>query len=114
LTVQSGDGRVSQGTKTLTTTAPGIYAADGLAAALTVTADASGDQSTVVLVSADLSGTLVTVPINLDPPTNAVYLILYGTGIWGATLSQVSVQVGGKTLPPVYLGSGQRSVALFP
>jgi uncharacterized protein (TIGR03437 family) len=105
LTVQSGDGTISQGILTLTTTAPGIYAANGLAAALAVTATAAGTQTTTVLVTANPAGNLVTTPISLDPPGNTVYLILYGTGIRGAALSQVSVQIGGQSLAPAYAGA---------
>jgi len=104
LTVESGDGTISQGAVALTATAPGIYAANGLAAALSVTATASGTQTTTVLVTANSAGNLVTTPIGLDPPSNTVYLILYGTGIRGAAQSQVSVQIGGKTIAPAYAG----------
>jgi uncharacterized protein (TIGR03437 family) len=102
LTVESGDGTMSQGALTLTATAPGIYAANGLAAALSVTATAAGTQTTTVLVTANSAGNLVTAPISLDPPSNTVYLVLYGTGIRGAPLSQVSVQIAGKTFTPAY------------
>jgi uncharacterized protein (TIGR03437 family) len=104
LTVESGDGTMSQGALTLTATAPGVYAASGLAAALSVTATPAGTQTTTVLVTANSAGNLVTTPINLDPPSNTVYLILYGTGIRGAALSQVSVQIAGKTIAPAYAG----------
>jgi uncharacterized protein (TIGR03437 family) len=102
LTAQSGDGTISRGGLTLSAVAPGIYAANGLAAALAVTADVNGNQTTTVLVTANASGTLVTAPISLDPPSNSVFLILYGTGIRGAALSQVSVQVAGQNLAPAY------------
>jgi uncharacterized protein (TIGR03437 family) len=102
--VESGDGTMSQGALTLTATAPGVYAASGLAAALSVTATPAGTQTTTVLVTANSAGNLVTTPINLDPPSNTVYLILYGTGIRGAALSQVSVQIAGKTIAPAYAG----------
>ena len=69
-----------------------------------MTATAAGTQTTSVLVTADSAGNLVTTPISLDPPSNTVYLILYGTGIRGATLSQVSVQIAGKTFTPAYAG----------
>lgn len=104
LTVESGDGTVSQGALLLTTTAPGLYAADGLAAALTVTVNAAGAQTTTVLVHADSTGALVTTPIQLGPTAGTVYLVLYGTGIRAAPLSQVSVQVAGESLKPVYAG----------
>ena len=105
LTAVSGDGTTSQGTVTLTATAPGVYGANGLAAALSVTATASGTQTTTVLLTANAAGSLVTTPISLDPPSNTVYLILYGTGIRGAALSQVSVQIAGTTLAPAYAGA---------
>jgi uncharacterized protein (TIGR03437 family) len=64
LTVQNGDGTTSQGTLTLTATGPGIYVANGLAAALSVTATASGTQTTTVLVAPNATGTLVTIPMS--------------------------------------------------
>jgi uncharacterized protein (TIGR03437 family) len=67
LTVQSSDGRASEGNLTLTATGPGIYAANGLAAALSVAVDAAGNQTTTVLVSANSAGNLVTAPINVSP-----------------------------------------------
>jgi uncharacterized protein (TIGR03437 family) len=106
VTVQSGDGTISQGALALTAVAPGIYTANGtLAAALSLTATPGGTQTTTVLVSANSAGTLVTAPISLDPPSNSVFLILYGTGIRGAPLSQVSAQVAGQTLTPAYAGA---------
>jgi uncharacterized protein (TIGR03437 family) len=106
LTVKSGDGTVSSGSLTLVTAAPGIYAASGLAAALLATANADGSNQMVTpLVSVNSSNALVTAPINLDPPGKLVFLELYGTGISGAPMSQVTVQVGGQTLTPSYAGA---------
>ena len=79
------------------TVAPGIYSANGvLAAALLVTEDAAGNQST---------GVLVTASIVLAPSPNVAVLILHRTGIRGAALSQVSVKVAGLTLVPAYAGA---------
>jgi uncharacterized protein (TIGR03437 family) len=51
------------------------------------------------------SGALVAAPIQIEAPPGSTYLILYGTGIRGAALSQVSVQIGSTTLTPVYAGA---------
>jgi uncharacterized protein (TIGR03437 family) len=46
----------------------------------------------------------VTTPIDLGPPSDRVYLILYGTGMRGPDAGYI-VQVGSITLSPEYVGS---------
>ncbi|HUB81716.1 MAG TPA: hypothetical protein VMB03_23115 [Bryobacteraceae bacterium] len=70
-----------------------------------MTASAAGSQTTTVLVTANAVGTLVTTPISLDPSTNSVYLVLYGTGIRAAPLPQVTVQIADQSLTPAYAGA---------
>ena len=73
--------------------------ADGLAAAYVVSVS-SGVQTTSNIFTIQ-KGALAAAPISLTP--DAVYLILYGTGIRGAG-SAVTVNVQGLTLPVTYAG----------
>jgi len=103
ISVKSGDGTVTAGNLNLVSVAPGLYSADGrLASALVVRADQAGHQTAAVLVVLDSNNKLVTTPINLDPPTDVVFLELYGTGIRNAPISDVTLNVGGKLLTPAY------------
>ncbi len=47
----------------------------------------------------------VAVPIDLDPATDKVYLILFGTGLRGAAQGQVAVTVGGAAIAPAFAGA---------
>jgi uncharacterized protein (TIGR03437 family) len=108
LVIRSGDGVVSVSNVTLADTAPGVYTVDGnLAAANVVTSDAAGNVTFGNAAQTDPSNPnrLIPAPINLDPPSGSVYLILYGTGIRHANPGDVSVQIGNVTLQPAYAGA---------
>ena len=53
-----------------------------------------------------LSGnSIVPLPVDLGPPAQTVFLVLYGTGISGrSSLANVSVSIGDFTLPVAYAG----------
>ena len=51
-------------------------------------------------------------PIPLNPATDQVYLVLYGTGIRGAPLSAVSVMVPGSSAPVQFAGAQQTYMGL--
>jgi uncharacterized protein (TIGR03437 family) len=52
-----------------------------------------------------VNGAIVPLPVSLGPPAQQVFLVLYGTGISGrSSLSNVSVSIGGLSLPAVYAG----------
>ena len=98
---------------TLATVAPALFTANqsgaGVAAAQVFHVHANGS-TTIDAAIAQCpggAGSCVPVPIDLGPPTDQVYLILYATGIRHRTpsLADVSVAVGGATLPPLYAGS---------
>ena len=52
-------------------------------------------------------------PIDLDPPTDSVFLVLYATGVRGrSNLLQASANIGGVTLPVDYAGPQGNFVGL--
>ncbi len=88
--------------------APGLFSADasgrGAAASVVLRVRADGSQSYEPVARWD--GTrYATVPIDLGPATDQVFLILYGTGFrYRTTLSTVSVRIGGIDSPVLYAG----------
>ena len=106
LTITSGDGTASAGTVTVAAAAPGLFPLNlaGLVAANVTTlttagAQVSGNDFQVV------NGAVVALPVNLGPPAQLVFLVLYGTGIAGrSSLANVSVSIGGLSLPVAYAG----------
>jgi uncharacterized protein (TIGR03437 family) len=106
ITITSGDGTASAGTVTVAAAAPGLFPLNlaGLVAANVTTlttagAQVSGNDFQVV------NGAVVALPVNLGPPAQLVFLVLYGTGIAGrSSLANVSVSIGGLSLPVAYAG----------
>ena len=72
---------------------PGLFSANasgqGVAAALTTRVDAGGSQSTEAIFECGPSLCLPT-PVDLGPESDQVFLLLFGTGIRGAS-SQLAV-----------------------
>jgi uncharacterized protein (TIGR03437 family) len=107
ITVASADGNESAGTVAIVPVAPGLFVLNsaGLAAANVLTVQANG-----VLVTGNdfqiVNGTIVALPINLGPPAQQVYLVLYGTGIANrSSIANVTVSVGGLSLPVAFAGA---------
>jgi uncharacterized protein (TIGR03437 family) len=108
LTIASGDGTVSQGVLLVAQVAPGIYSANangqGVAAADVVTEHADQSQ-TITQAYTCGSGECEAQPISLGQAGDTVYLVLFGTGLrHKSSLSAVTVQVGNRSLPAVYVG----------
>jgi uncharacterized protein (TIGR03437 family) len=106
--VHSGDGTTSSGTVQIASVAPGLYTVNsaGLAAAYAEHYSASGtltSQQNVAEVNS--SNQVVASPISLDPQGSQVYLLLFGTGLRHAALSDVTVTVGSTVLQPAYSGA---------
>lgn len=88
--------------------APGLFAAtaDGLAAANLLRISESGVQTVEPVVELNAAGQVVAKPIDLGPPTDQVFLLLYGTGIRGrGTTPNTTVTVGGATQTVQYTGA---------
>jgi uncharacterized protein (TIGR03437 family) len=92
---------------TVAPVAPGIFSPDGhLAAALALQVSNQGQQSYSLTFQYNASSSSYSaVPIDLGTSSDTTYLVLYGTGIRGAPLSRVSLQVGGVTIAPAYAGA---------
>lgn len=106
ITIASGDGTTSAGTVAIAVVAPGLFVANpaGLVAANVITVAAGGAQ-TLGSTSQVVNGAVVPLPVNLGPPAQQVFLVLYATGVAGrSSLANVSVSVGGLSLPVAYVG----------
>ncbi len=106
ITIASGDGTKSVGTVKVAAVAPGLFVVNsaGLVAANVITIVAGGAQvfSSCFQV---VNGAIVPLPVNLGPPAQQVFLVLFGTGISGrSSLANVSVEIGGLSLPVAYAG----------
>ncbi|MBS1806764.1 MAG: hypothetical protein JST84_01065 [Acidobacteria bacterium] len=98
VTVKSGDGKTSYATANVTTGAFSLFTADamgntgsGVPAAYIQRVRANGSQSIEPIGSFD--GTKwVTVPIDLGPESDQVFLVLFGTGIraWNNSLNPIT------------------------
>lgn len=83
---------------TVSTVAPGVFTEPGtnsLAAAGILRVHQDLSQTPGLAIQCSGQGPCTPLPISLDPSTDQVYLILYGTGLRAAPQSQVSVTIGG-------------------
>jgi uncharacterized protein (TIGR03437 family) len=91
------------------TVAPSLFTvnADGLAAANAVRVSENGDQTFEPIYQTDQNGNITALPIDLGSDTDAVYLVLYGTGIRNVgRFSAASATIGGRFEAPLgYLGA---------
>jgi uncharacterized protein (TIGR03437 family) len=114
----AGDGRVSTGTIQVVRVAPKLFTLDtsgrGLAAAEALRVGADGKQSSEPVARLDPSqNKWVSVPIDLGPPSDTVFLILYGTGVrFRSSLSAVQAIIGGEALNVDYAGRHSSLVGL--
>jgi len=110
LTIAAASGGV-QSTVMLATVAPGLFSANGdgkgPAAAEVVTNHADGTQTLGYSYNYPCApGTCTAAPIKLGAPGDQTALVLFGTGIRNrAALSDVTVQIGGQSLPAAYAGA---------
>lgn len=91
----------------LTTATPGVFAANangrGVAAAFALRVAADGTQTTEPVFELSESGdSFVPAPIDLGPEGEEVYLILFGTGLRGA--SSVRALAGDGAIPTLFFG----------
>ncbi len=106
VTVTSGTSTV-QGTLEISNVAPALISLDasgkGVAAAQVVRSTAAGVVSVDTPFKAGTgANTFVTVPINLSPATDRVYLMFYGTGIRRHSGNPVRATFGGVSIPVTY------------
>jgi uncharacterized protein (TIGR03437 family) len=110
VSVKSGDGVLSFGTVTIATVAPSLFTASstgsGVAASLALRVKADNSQSFEPIAQFDAAtNKFVSVPIDLGPEGERVFLIAYGTGFRGASgLGAVSVKIGDVQAQVPFLG----------
>ena len=99
VTVYSGTGSVSTGEVEIGRLGPGLYTANaqgsGVAAALSLRIDGNGARTLDLVFNEDLSPKA----IDLDPPDDQVYLILFGTGFRLGSQARLAAYVGGISVP---------------
>ncbi len=118
LSLITGGGIASVGATRLTAIAPGLFAANangqGVAAAFALRVKSDGTQSYESILRFDqAAGRFVSVPINLGPAGDQVFLILYGSGMRGVSgLSAVTCVMGGQAAPVLFAGAQGELVGL--
>ncbi len=86
--------------------APGMFTlnAAGLAAGSVLRVSGDGTQTAENFFQMDASGNISALPINLGPPTDQVFLILYGTGFRAAGTANTSMTIGGQNAQVSFAG----------
>jgi uncharacterized protein (TIGR03437 family) len=108
--VLTGEGPLASTTATLATIAPGLYSANGtgvgVAAAQIQRVHPDGTQSFApVFQCGSVPGSCQSVPVNLQPGQDQVYLWFYGTGIRNrASKSDVVLKIGNTSAQVLYAG----------
>jgi uncharacterized protein (TIGR03437 family) len=108
--VRKQDGTSLTGDLLIEPVAPGLFSANangqGVGAIVALRVDGTGKQTYLPAFTYNATEKRFdAVPISLGAETDKLYLIIYGTGIRGATaLSGVSIQVGGETVPVLFAG----------
>lgn len=109
ITVTAEDGTVSTGTIQIAATSPGFFSVDatGKGAAVGYLLRVKPDNSqTIEQIAQNNSGTFVTLPIDLGPATDQLFLVLYGIGVRGrSSLSLVSATIGGTVSDVLFAGA---------
>ncbi len=110
VTVTSGDNKISGGLVQVSRVAPGVFAANangqGVAAATILRVKADGSQSFEPVARLDpATSRFVSIPVDLGPESDQVFLVLFGTGFRSRTmLAAVSATVGGANAEVLYAG----------
>jgi len=111
ITVMNGSSAVASGTALITAISPGIFSADasgqGLAAAIVLRVKADRSQVYEPVVRFDpAQNKFVAVPIDLDNPSEEVFLILFGSGIRKhGGLVNVTAKVGAENFVVPFAGA---------
>jgi uncharacterized protein (TIGR03437 family) len=112
VTITASDGTTSSGPANIVAVSPGLFAVGPNLAAANVIRISGGVQTVENDYQVNSSGAIVALPIPLNPSTDQVYLVLYGTGIRNAPLSAVTVTVGGASVGVQFAGAQQTYMGL--
>ncbi|MGH9854938.1 MAG: IPT/TIG domain-containing protein, partial [Blastocatellia bacterium] len=110
ITITSGNNSISVGTVQIASVAPGLFSANadgrGVAAGVVSRVRANSSQSYEPISQFDQAlNQFVAIPIALGPPTDQVFLILYGTGIrFHSGPPAVTASIGGVNVEVLYAG----------
>ncbi len=103
-------GQISSGQLMIASVAPGLFSANangrGVAAAVILRLKPDGSQTFEPVAVFDQPGNIfVPKPIDFEPESDQLFLILFGTGFRGrSSLSAVSVVIGGTPVETLYAG----------
>lgn len=123
ISVRRGGNTVAQGTVQIDTISPGIFTANasGQGVPAAVALRVVGAQQTFESIFTVQNGVATATPINLGPVGNDVYLILFGTGVKGASAGSITATIGGTETPvlgfapaPGFVGLDQINVGPIP
>jgi len=110
LTVTTGDGLTLSGAVDIQKVAPGLFSANAngqdVAAAVVLRVKSNGAQTFEAISRFDTAqNRFVSLPIDLGPGTDQVFLVMFGTG-WRfrSSLSAVAAQIGGVNAEARYAG----------
>ncbi len=117
IAITSGSGAVSSGTVEITSVAPGIFSANsdgtGTAAAYVTQVRNGAAVSTFDVAVFDAQqGRFVALPIDMSATTDDFILSIFGTGIRAASLSSISVTIGGANQQVEFAGPHGTFIAL--
>jgi uncharacterized protein (TIGR03437 family) len=118
VTITNDSNSTFHGVTLIRSPAPGLFAANangaGVAAAMVFRIAGDGTQSYEPVARFDTAKNFyVSLPIDLGPPTDQVFLLLFGTGIRGrSALSAVNTQVGTLAVETLYAGPQGRFAGL--
>ena len=107
VTITSSGGSQTASNVQIAPVAPALFTLNGsgLAAAETVRVSANGAQTYGTVFQTTNGPSLAASPISMGSAGDQVYLVLFGTGMDGATASNVTVTVNGTNATVVYAGS---------
>jgi len=109
--VSSGSGMISTGAMTITTVAPSIFTANstgqGVPSAYVLRIRADGSESYEQVAEFDASQKrFIPRPIDPGPPTDQVFLVVFGTGIRNrSSLANATAQIGGVSAEVLFAGA---------
>jgi uncharacterized protein (TIGR03437 family) len=110
VTATSGDGRISAGIVQIASVAPSLFSSNasgqGVAAGVALRVKPDGAQIFEPIARFDSTlNRFVPAPIDLDPETDQMFLILFGGGFRNrSSLSAVSCTIGGTNVEVLYAG----------
>lgn len=111
VTITGEDGKTVSGIAIIKRVAPSLFAANaggqGVAAGLALRVKSDGSQSYEPIAKFDAAQSkFVSLPLDLGPPGDRVYLVLFGTGIRDrSSLSFVIASIGGTNAEVSYAGA---------